>query len=104
MNGRIAADANIGSLGADRLRIIRVYIRTGAGLPAVAGVVERALDKMGRMQVGRGIAGADGVVVLYVGKDGAWNLVLVRPSGMVCPLGGGDDWEMTVPKPKGERS
>lgn len=67
-------------------------------------VAEQALEQMGRVQVGRGVAGQDGVVVLYVSADGAWNLVLVRPQGFMCSIAGGDDWEVSPPKPPGTRS
>lgn len=66
-------------------------------------MAEQTLEQMGRQQIGQGVAGNAGLVGLYVDQEGGWSLVLIRPQGMACIIGNGDDWETLVPK-KGQPS
>ena len=57
-----------------------------------AAETRKILHGLGRVSIGYGIAGNDGVVEIYVNKDGGWNAILFLPDGRACLLGGGSDW------------
>ena len=57
-----------------------------------AADTKKILHGLGRVSIGYGIAGNDGVVEIYVNKDGGWNAILFLPDGRACLLGGGSDW------------
>ena len=50
------------------------------------------LRGVGRVPIGYGLAGAAGVVEIYVGKDGTWTAININPYGVACLLALGSDW------------
>lgn len=50
--------------------------------------------KYGEVLRGAGLRSNDGVLELYVSKQGSWTLLLTRPDGRSCPIAVGEHWHM----------
>lgn len=50
--------------------------------------------KYGEVLRGAGLRSQDGVLELYVSKNGSWTLLLTRPDGRSCPIAVGEHWHM----------
>lgn len=50
--------------------------------------------KYGEVLRGAGLRSHDGVLELYVSKEGSWTLLLTRPDGRSCPIAVGEHWYM----------
>ena len=66
----------------------------GAGRCAKHSEIIKGLaDKFHETGVGVGVAGEQGLVELYVAKDGkTWSILSVGTNGIACFLATGDDW------------
>jgi hypothetical protein len=66
--------------------------------------VLEALEKIGEVPVGVGVAGNDGkaVIELTVGPDGSWSVLVSDTDGQTCLVLGGQEWDFAKPQPTGE--
>lgn len=50
------------------------------------------LRSLGRVSIGLGVAGEDGIIEIYADKRGGWTILNVLPTGTACLVAGGSDW------------
>jgi hypothetical protein len=66
----------------------------------------QALERIGEVPVGIGIAGQEGkaVIELTVAPDGSWSVLVSDVDGQTCLVLAGKEWDFAKPQPVGEPS
>jgi len=66
--------------------------------------VLEALEQIGEVPVGIGVAGGDGkaVIELTVAPDGSWSVLVSDTDGKTCLVLAGQEWDFAKPQPTGD--
>ena len=67
-------------------------------------VVAHLDDEYGEKPTAVALASSGGIIQVLVGTDGAWTMVITRPSGVTCIIEFGEGWQAVPPGPEGQPS
>ena len=67
-------------------------------------VVAHLDDEYGDKPTAVALASSGGIIQVLVGSDGAWTMVITRPSGVTCIIEFGEGWQDVPPAAEGRPS